>query len=217
MPDWLTRSLAIALSVFVSVAPLDAGESLTFEKDVRPIFKAYCLDCHGGGEAVKGHLDLRLKRFVQRGGDSGPAIVAGRPEESLLIERLKNGEMPPGEKKVPQEQVVLIERWIASGAVVKRTEPEHLDPGIDLTPEERAYWAFQPVRRPEPPSFGPNDRVRTQIDAFVLAKLAPARSVVRSRRRQANTDPTRGLRPHRAASCEGGDRHVPRGLGRGRL
>ena len=171
MPDWLTRSLAIALSLFVSVAPVAAGESLTFEKDVRPIFKAYCLDCHGGGEAVKGHLDLRLKRFVQRGGDSGPAIIAGRPEESLLIERLKNGEMPPGEKKVPQEQVVLIERWIASGAVVKRTEPEHLDPGIDLTPEERAYWAFQPVRRPEPPSFGPNDRVRTPIDAFVLAKL----------------------------------------------
>ena len=109
MPNWLTRSLAIALSVFVRVASVEAGEALTFEKDVRPIFKAYCLDCHGGGEAVKGHLDLRLKRFVQRGGDSGPAIVAGRPEESLLIERLKNGEMPPGEKKVPQEQVVLIE------------------------------------------------------------------------------------------------------------
>jgi hypothetical protein len=171
MPDWLSRSLAIALSLFVCVAPVEAGESLTFEKDVRPIFKAYCLDCHGGGEAVKGHLDLRLKRFAERGGDSGPAIVAGRPEESLLVERLKNGEMPPGGKKVPEEQVVLIERWIASGAVVKRTEPEHLDPGIDLTPEERAYWAFQPVRRPEPASFGPNDRVRTPIDAFVVTKL----------------------------------------------
>ena len=130
MPNWLTRSLAIALSVFVRVASVEAGEALTFEKDVRPIFKAYCLDCHGGGEAVKGHLDLRLKRFVQRGGDSGPAIVAGRPEESLLIERLKNGEMPPGEKKVPQEQVVLIEaldrewgRGEANGARTPR--PRH--------------------------------------------------------------------------------------------
>ena len=73
-----------------------------FERDIRPIFKAYCLDCHvAAGEAIKGHLDLRLKRFAERGGDSGPAIVAGRPDESLIIERLKNGEMPPGQKKVP--------------------------------------------------------------------------------------------------------------------
>ena len=151
MPDRLTCSLAIALAWFVSISPVEAGEALTFEKDVRPIFKAYCLDCHGGGEALKGHLDLRLKRFAERGGDSGPAVVAGRPEESLLIERLKNGEMPPGEKKVPPEQIALIERWIAGGALAKRKEPERLDPGIDMTPEERAYWAFQPIRRPAPP------------------------------------------------------------------
>ncbi len=81
------------------ISPVEAGEGLTFEKDVRPIFKAYCLDCHGGGEALKGHLDLRLKRFAERGGDSGPAVVAGRPEESLLIERLKNGRNASGRKE----------------------------------------------------------------------------------------------------------------------
>ncbi len=171
MPDRLTYSLSIALAWFVSIGPVEAGEVLTFEKDVRPIFKAFCLDCHGGGDALKGRLDLRLKRFAERGGDSGPAVVAGRPQESLLVERLKNGEMPPGEKKVPAEQIVLIERWIAGGALAKRKEPERLDPGIDLTPEERAYWAFQPIRRPAPPTFGSNDRIRTPIDAFVLAKL----------------------------------------------
>ncbi len=52
--------------------------------------------------------------------------------------------MPPGEKKVPSEQIALIERWIAGGAAATRKEPERLDPGIDMTPEERAYWAFQP-------------------------------------------------------------------------
>jgi hypothetical protein len=171
MPDRLRLYLLIALAWFISIVPLEAGEGLTFEKDVRPIFKAYCLDCHGAGEALKGHLDLRLKRFAERGGDSGPAVVAGRPDESLLVERLKNGEMPPGEKKVPTEQIVLIERWIAGGALAKRQEPERLDPGIDLTPEERAYWAFQPIRRPKPPTCGRNDRIRTSIDAFVLAKL----------------------------------------------
>ena len=164
-------TIAVAFAGCISIAPVVAGERLTFEKDVRPIFKAYCLDCHGGGEAIKGHLDLRLKRFAERGGDSGPAVVAGRPGESLLVERLKNGEMPPGEKKVPSEQVALIERWIEGGAVATRKEPERLDPGIDMTPEERAYWAFQPVRRPIPPAFAPRDRVRTPIDAFVVAQM----------------------------------------------
>jgi Protein of unknown function (DUF1549)/Protein of unknown function (DUF1553)/Planctomycete cytochrome C len=171
MADRLNDFIAIALAGFVMISPARANEGLTFEKDVRPIFKAYCLDCHGGGEALKGQLDLRLKRFAERGGKSGPAVVAGRPEESLLIERLRAGEMPPGEKKVPLEQIALIERWIAGGALARRNEPERLDPGIGMTPEERAYWAFQPIRRPAPPTFEPNDRVRTPIDAFVRAKL----------------------------------------------
>ncbi len=171
MAHRLIHSIAIVLAWFLSLSPAEAGERLTFEKDVRPIFKAYCLDCHGGGEALKGHLDLRLKRFAERGGDSGPAVVAGRPDESLVVERLKAGEMPPTEKKVPPEQIALIERWIAGGALASRQEPERLDPGIDMTPEERAYWAFQPIQRPASPRFGPNDGVRTPIDAFVLEKL----------------------------------------------
>ena len=150
---------------------LFADEPITFEQHVRPILKAYCLDCHGGGETVKGNLDLRLKRFAEKGGDSGPAIVVGKPDESVLIERLKSGEMPPTEKKVPPQEIAVIERWIARGAATTRTEPESLPPGIDITPDERAYWFFQPLARPEPPAFTPADGVRTPVDAFVLAKL----------------------------------------------
>ena len=90
---WL---LALAFAAgFAGVSSARAGEALTFEKNVRPIFKAYCLDCHGGGESLKGKLDLRLKRFAERGGKNGPAIVAGQPGESLLVERLKSGEIAP--------------------------------------------------------------------------------------------------------------------------
>ena len=122
-------------------------------------------------ESPKGHLDLRLKRFAVRGGESGPAIVPGKPQESYLVDRLRDGEMPPGEKKVPREQIAMIERWIATGAATLRPEPERLSPGVDITPEERSHWAFQPVRRPVPPALTAADRVRTPVDAFILAKL----------------------------------------------
>ena len=86
------KSLAIAFSLGIALSfagAVLADDPLSFEKDVRPVLKAYCLDCHGGGEKVKGKLDLRLKRFLAAGGKSGPAIVTGDPAHSLLIERMK--------------------------------------------------------------------------------------------------------------------------------
>jgi hypothetical protein len=148
-----------------------AADPLTFEQDVRPVLKTYCFVCHGGGEKVAGKLDLRLRRFAVRGGDSGTAVTPGDASHSLLLQRLKSGEMPPGEKKVPADKIAVIERWIAAGALTRRDEPEKLPPGIDIAPEERAYWFFQPLRRVEPPATSATERVRTPIDAFLLAKL----------------------------------------------
>src|SRR2546421_323627 len=91
-----------------------ADEPLTFEQHVRPILKAYCLDCHGAGEKLKGGLDLRLKRFAEKGGKSGPVLVPGEPAKSLLLTRMKAGEMPMAEKKVPAELIVVVEKWIAA-------------------------------------------------------------------------------------------------------
>ena len=115
--------------VSTCVAAADAPEVLSFEQHVRPIFKAYCFECHGAGEKVKGGLDLRLRRFLVRGGDTGAVIVPGEPAKSLLLSRLKSGEMPPSEKKVPAEKIAIIERWLTAGAVGLRPEPEKLAPG----------------------------------------------------------------------------------------
>ena len=150
---------------------VDAAEKLTFEKDVRPILRAYCLDCHGGAEKPSGKLDLRLKRFALTGGKNGPSLVVGSPRDSLLIKRMKDGEMPPGEKKVPADQQKIIEQWIATGAATLRDEPEAIPAGLGITADERAYWFYQPLKRIDPPAFGAADRVRTPIDAFILAKL----------------------------------------------
>jgi hypothetical protein len=168
-----TLALVLVLSVRPAMAIEEPAESLTFEHEIRPILKAYCLDCHGGEEELKGGLDLRLKRFAEDGGRSGTALVPGFPDESLLLIRMQDAEMPPGDVKVPPESIALIEQWIAAGAPTDREEPESIPPGIGITAEERSYWAFQPIRRPDPPAFDADDRVRTPIDAFVLGRLRP--------------------------------------------
>jgi hypothetical protein len=175
----LTPSHFALLSVVMTVfaAPASAGEkpgavaTPLFEAQVRPLFKVYCFDCHGEGEKLRGNLDLRLRRLVVKGGDSGPVVIAGKPEASLLWQRVRAGEMPPGKKKLSQAEVDLIGRWIASGAKVQHAEPESIAAGMHLTPEDRAYWAYQPIRRPSLPVVRGRDRVCTPIDTFLLTRL----------------------------------------------
>lgn len=161
--------LLTVTSLMSSSASAEDGR-LTFEKDIRPVFRAHCFDCHGATEDVKGKLDLRLVRFLKQGGESGPAIQPGSPDESYLLDRIRSGEMPPGEHRVPAKEVTLIERWIAEGAKTARPEPESIGPGLGITPEERSFWSFQSIRRPDVAdlsSFPPEARVRTPIDALV--------------------------------------------------
>src|SRR4051812_7019876 len=74
-----------------------AARSPTFEKDIEPILRATCWRCHGE-KSLKGELDLRTLAGIRKGGESGPAIVAGKPDESVLFEKVRDGEMPPGKK-----------------------------------------------------------------------------------------------------------------------
>src|SRR4051794_37472828 len=98
----LRHALCCAALLAFAASPARAAgpERLTFEQHVRPILKAYCLDCHGAGARPRGKLDLRLRRFLAKGGISGPAIVPGHAGKSRLVEKLKSGDMPPTEKKV---------------------------------------------------------------------------------------------------------------------
>jgi len=151
----------------------DADE-VVFEKDVRPILKASCFQCHGESGQLEAELDLRLARFLVKGGDSGPAIMRGKRDESLLFQRVRDGEMPPDKAhRLTARQVETIGRWIDAGAKTARPEPETVQ-GMLITEEERAHWSYQPIQRPPIPTVKHADQVRTPIDAFLLAKLEAA-------------------------------------------
>ncbi|WP_437224550.1 DUF1553 domain-containing protein [Planctomicrobium sp. SH661] len=173
--EGLLRLLVAAFGILPFAASpqvLSASESeLTFERDIRPILRTHCLDCHGATDSHEGNLDLRLVRFQQKGGDSGPAIVSGQPAESLLVERIKSGEMPPGEAKVTPEELQKIEAWIAAGAPTARPEPESIGSGVPLLQEEREWWSFRPLTTPAIPEVKDSSRVRTPIDSFLLAAM----------------------------------------------
>ena len=166
-------ALTASLHTLAAVTPKAPAGQLTFEEHVRPILKANCFECHGEGEKLKGGLDLRLRRFLLRGGEAGPAIVPGEAAKSLLLKQVRAGEMPPRDKKLTAQQIDILTKWIAGGARTGRIEPAELPVGAaEITEQDRAHWAFQPVRSPEIPPTKAKDRVRTPVDAFLVAAMA---------------------------------------------
>ncbi|MFM8359972.1 MAG: DUF1549 domain-containing protein, partial [Verrucomicrobiota bacterium] len=150
------------------------GPAVSFEREIRPILKAHCFQCHGEGEKLQGGVDLRLRRLMLGRGDSGPVLVPGEARASGLWKMVASGEMPRGEKKLTPAEVALIERWIQRGAPTLRSEPAEV-PRWVITEEERGFWAFQPVRRPPVPRVRQARWVATPVDAFLLARLEKAR------------------------------------------
>ncbi len=145
---------------------------LTFEKDVRPIVKAHCTHCHGEEEKPEGGVDLRLRRFMDHKLDDGTQVaVAGQPAQSGLVRVIKSGEMPKKGSPVSEAELAIIEKWIAQGAKTAKDEPLVLAPGPMISDDDRAYWAFQPVERPQVPVPANPKQVRTPVDALVLAKM----------------------------------------------
>ena len=172
-PSRLLQYLAILLA---SVTPLLAAGAISYEKDVRPILKAHCFHCHGEEEELGGGLDLRLKHLMLTGGDSGPAIVESQPDQSLLVEYLSTGLMPPEDVAVrpTEKEIATIISWIAGGATIEGIEPVTIDRGFYITEQERQFWSFKPVIRPVLPTVIDSQLARNPIDLFLLDKLEKA-------------------------------------------
>jgi Protein of unknown function (DUF1553)/Protein of unknown function (DUF1549)/Planctomycete cytochrome C len=141
-----------------------AGPSL--DRDVVPILKAHCLKCHGPIKP-KGKLNLGSPRAMARGGASGPAIVPGQPDESVLWDQVSGGEMPPEpEEPLSGNEKEVIRRWIERGAegLPDAAEAARTPPGSD-------HWAFAPPSHPLPPAVRDGHRVRGPVDRFIQRAL----------------------------------------------
>jgi len=145
-----------------------------FEKEVRPILAKRCHECHGE-KKQKGGLRADHIGYLKSGGDTGPALVPGKPDESAMIEAVRymnaDFQMPPKEK-LPDAEIAVLEKWIEMGA----PWPEDAAKKVvvtegGFTEVQRKYWAFQPVAKVSPPQAG-EGWVRNDIDRFIAAKQA---------------------------------------------
>ncbi len=169
--------IALAAAGWLTADEPGGRSLITFEADIAPILEARCVKCHGQ-DKTDGGLDLRRRFTILKGGDTGAAIVPGKPDESLIVRRIERGEMPPkDEGRLDERQRSLIRRWVAGGAPLANPRELPLDDAEAahrVSETDRRFWSFQPPVRTPLPAVTGGDRVRTPIDAFLLARLEAA-------------------------------------------
>ena len=161
-------------------APVPAAAPPVREREVMAaILGAKCLPCHGR-RRQEAALDLRTREGLLKGGKSGPAVVPGKPEESLLVRRIRAQEMPPPHlqeqfsvRGLTSVELEKVQAWIAGGALPDPEKPLEADLGREplVGPKDHRFWSFQAPRRPAQPRVTAQDRIGNPVDAFLLARL----------------------------------------------
>jgi len=182
MAGSLVLLAATAPALLAQPAPVSVDADL-FETKIRPLFAEKCYACHT--DAHMGGLQLDSREHFLKGGKSGPIAVPRDPDASLIVKALRYNASPkmPPTGKLPAEQIAAVEAWITAGAVWPENEKAALkSQPYKITPEQRAFWSFQPVKPVPPPDVKEADWAHTEIDRFIASKLE-----------------TRGLHPVRPA------------------
>ena len=150
-------------------APWPMSPREFFTEMVRPILEARCLGCHAA--EPQGGLRMDSRKALLKGGTSGPALVAGDPDASLLVRAIRHDhdlKMPPT-GPLPRDEVDALVRWIAEGAAWEDAPPS-LDEYV-ISEEHRGHWAFQPLSAEAVPAPATSNLAESPVDRFVLARL----------------------------------------------
>jgi hypothetical protein len=155
----------------------DEGQDF-FNEKVLPLVKTHCYKCHSheSGKS-KGGLVLDSRAGILKGGASGPALIPGSPDKSLLIRAIRRSDpstaMPPSHPLTAEEKSIL-ERWVKMGAPDPRTGAA-LDPYAEIWAKSRTHWSLQPPIKPKPPAKADGGWSKSEIDDFVAARLGEQR------------------------------------------
>lgn len=149
-----------------------------FEKQIRPLLAQHCLKCHGDGKQ-EGGLQFISRESLLRGGETGAAVVPGKPDESLLIRAVEylNEPLMPPDGKLAATDIAKLKRWVQNGAswpassAPSGSHKGTTRSGFAVTPKQRTWWSFQPPRKSTPPAVQRAEWPISEIDHFVLAEL----------------------------------------------
>src|SRR4051794_33396098 len=164
----LPAALFVCAPLFAAVP--DSVEH--FETKVRPLLAKRCFACHT--DTPMGGLVMNSRAGLLKGGASGPAIVPGKPEASLLIRAIEHLDpkmkMPMAQPKLPAAEIAILTEWVRGGAFWPETGAQAAEKA-GITDEQRSFWAFRPVVKAPVPAVKNVTWAKTPIDRFVLAQL----------------------------------------------
>jgi mono/diheme cytochrome c family protein len=172
-PATLLLLTVLVLDATAAGVPEEAGLQF-FREKIQPVLEANCFECHSAtATKIKGGLQLDSREASRRGGDTGPAVAPGNPGKSLLIQAIRHEgdlQMPPKKPKLSDAVIADFVRWVELGAPDLREAETTASSPYDFK-KAREFWAFQPVKRTDPPAVKDKRWVKTPLDQFVLAKV----------------------------------------------
>ncbi|MBE7495713.1 MAG: DUF1553 domain-containing protein [Verrucomicrobiaceae bacterium] len=165
----LTALILLTLTVMARSADMTPDQRAFFESKIRPVLVKQCYECHSQtSKKLGGKLLLDAPSEMIAGGESGPAVIPGKPDESLIVQAVRYDglEMPP-KKRLPENIVNDFVEWVKMGAPDPRTEPPKV---VRKAPQE-PLWSLKPISDPKPPKVQDTAWPRQSLDAFILAKI----------------------------------------------
>jgi mono/diheme cytochrome c family protein len=170
------KRLLLSLLIIPILLPAEPGSAQPakeefFETRIRPVLAQQCFACHTN--SAMGGLQVDSRENLLRGGKSGPAIVPGDPDKSVLVTALRQTselKMPKG-GRLTDAEIADFTAWVKDGAVWPAEKAPKTASGYRITAAQRKFWSFQPLRHPEPPEVKDRAWAKTAIDRFVMARL----------------------------------------------